>query len=79
MLIHSDVWGPAPVSVSSSIRWFVIFVDDCTRMTWLYLMKSKNEVARIFCSFHTMIKTQFSTKLQILGSDNGGEYDNKEL
>jgi hypothetical protein len=26
-----------------------------------------------------MIKTQFSTKLQILCSDNGGEYDNKEL
>jgi hypothetical protein len=63
MLIHSDVWGPAPISVSSGIRWFVIFVDDYTRMTWLYLMKSKNEVARIFRSFHTMFKTQFSAKL----------------
>ena len=79
MLIHSDICGPAPVSVSSGIRWFVIFVDDCTHMTSLYLMKSKNEVARIFCSFHTMIKTQFSAKLQILRSNNGGEYDNKEL
>jgi hypothetical protein len=32
-LIHSDVWGPAPVSTASGIRWFVIFIDDCTRMT----------------------------------------------
>ena len=28
-LIHSDVWGPSPISTSSGIRWFVTFVDDC--------------------------------------------------
>ncbi|KAF5478513.1 hypothetical protein F2P56_005065 [Juglans regia] len=78
-LIHSDVWGPAPILVSSGVRWFVIFVDDCTRMTWLYVMKNKNEVFGIFRSFQNMIKTQFSAKLQILRSDNGSEYDNNEL
>lgn len=30
-LIHSDVWGPAPVTSSSGYRWFVTFIDDCTR------------------------------------------------
>ena len=44
LLIHSDVWGPAPNSDGSDIKWFVTFIDDCTRMTWLYLMKHKNEV-----------------------------------
>lgn len=48
MLIHYDVWGPTPILVSSGIRWFVIFVDDCSRMTWLYLMKNKSEVAEFF-------------------------------
>lgn len=48
-------------------------------MTWLYLMKIKNEVFGIFISFDNMIKTQFSTKLQILRSDNGGKCDNNEL
>ena len=42
-------------------------------------MKNKHEVFEIFRSFHSMIKTQFSTKLQILRSDNGGEYGNSEL
>lgn len=28
VLIHSDVWGPAPITSSSGIRWFVTFVDD---------------------------------------------------
>ncbi|BBH05733.1 P-loop containing nucleoside triphosphate hydrolases superfamily protein [Prunus dulcis] len=42
-LIHSDVWGPSPITASSGVRWFVTFIDDCTRMTWLYLLKNKNE------------------------------------
>ena len=75
-LIHSNVWGPSLVSIVSGVRWFVTFVDDCTRMTWLYLLKHKDEVFKVFQSFHAMIQTQFSTQLRILRSDNGGEYVN---
>jgi hypothetical protein len=32
-LVHTDVWGPSPISIISGVCWFVIFVDDCTRMT----------------------------------------------
>ncbi|XP_022889208.1 uncharacterized protein LOC111404668 [Olea europaea var. sylvestris] len=78
-LIHSDVWGPSPNSIGSKVSWFVIFVDDCTRMTWLYLMKHKNEVLQVFQSFHAMIRTQFSAKLRVIRSDNGGEYDNQRF
>lgn len=55
------------------------FTDDCTRTTWLYLMKNKSEVFGIFKTFHNMIQTQFYAKLQILRSDNGGKYDNDEF
>ena len=55
------------------------FIDDCTRMTWLYLLKHKDDVYSVFQSFHTMIQTQFSAKIQILRSDNGGEYVNKKF
>lgn len=78
-LIHSDVWGPSPISTISGFHWFVIFVDDYTRMTWLYLLKHKNEVLSIFQSFHTMVQTQFSSKIQVLHSDNGGEYANHQF
>ena len=76
-LIHSDVWGSSPVTTSLGYRWFVIFVDDCTRMTWLYQMKTKDEVFPIFQTFHTMIQTQFSTKIRVLRSENGGEFSNQ--
>lgn len=73
-LIHSDVWGPSNVITPYGNKWFIIFVDDCTRMTWLYLLKRKDEVFTVFKSFHVMIQTQYSTKIQTLRTDNGGEY-----
>ena len=45
-LIHSDVWGPVIDSISGA-KWFVTFIDDCTRVTWTYLMKNKSEVFQI--------------------------------
>ena len=45
-LIHSDIWGPSRVQTVSSARWFVTFIDDHTRMTWIYLLKKKAEVLR---------------------------------
>ncbi|KAJ7982145.1 Retrovirus-related Pol polyprotein from transposon TNT 1-94 [Quillaja saponaria] len=78
-LIHFDVWGPSPITTTSGIRWFVIFVDNRTGMTWLYLLKHKDKVFGVFRAFHAMIQNQFSAKLQILCSDNGGEYVNQEF
>jgi DTW domain-containing protein YfiP len=78
-LIHSDVWGHSPISTASGIRWLVIFIDDCTRMTWLYLLKHKNEVLSVFQSFQTMVQTQFSEKIQILRLDNSGEDVNHQF
>ena len=78
-LVHSDVWGPSPITTSSGIRWFVTFIDDCTQMTWLYLLKHKSDVFFAFKTFHTMVQTQFSTTIRILRSDNGGEYVNNDF
>ena len=27
-LVHSDIWGPAPVSTRGWAKYFVIFIDD---------------------------------------------------
>jgi hypothetical protein len=78
-IIHSDVWGPSRVTNRSNTKWFVSFIDDCTRVSWVYLLKEKSEVISIFQSFHQMILTQFNTRVQVLRSDNGGEYFKKEL
>ena len=79
-LIHSDVWGPAKVGGGGqNFRYFLLFIDDCTRMTWTYLLKNKSEVFTKFTSFCAMVKTQFKSDIQILISDNGGEFVNTSM
>ncbi|CAK9151194.1 unnamed protein product [Ilex paraguariensis] len=76
-LFHSDVWGPSKVTTMSGKRWFVIFIDDHTHLYWIYLMREKSEVKKLFKDFYNMIENQFQTKISILRSDNGMEYFNK--
>ncbi|CAL8084519.1 unnamed protein product [Prunus armeniaca] len=45
-LVHSDLWGPAALESHDGFKYFVIFVDDYSRATRLYLLKSKGEVLR---------------------------------
>ena len=79
MIVHSDVWGPAKIPTLNGSRWFVSFIDDHSRMTWVYLMKTKQEVCSLFIQFHTMVATQYKTPIQIFRTDNGGEFVNHEL
>ena len=66
MVIHSYVWGPYKVPTLSGSHWFITFIDDYTRMTWLYLMKTKDEVNLLFQNFHKMIETQYNAKVRVL-------------
>ena len=68
MVIHPDFWGPSKVLTLSGSHWFVTFIDDCTRMTWLCLMKTKDKVNLLFQKFHKMIETQYNAKVQVLRS-----------
>ena len=79
MIIHSDVWGPSKAATLGDAHWFVTFIDDCTCITWVCLMKSKSEVTSLFQQFYKMVQVQYKSQIQTLRSDNGGEYVNSEL
>ena len=78
-MIHSDIWGPSRIKNVTGTRWFVSFIDDHTRLTWVFLMKEKSETGQIFKIFKNMIQTQFQSKIQILKSDNARDYFNSIL
>ena len=73
-LIHSDVWGPSPISTSGGSRYFVIFVDDFSRYTSIYLFKNRYELYQIYRDFTKMIETRFSKPIKVFRSDNAQEY-----
>jgi transposase InsO family protein len=78
-LIHSDVCGPMPSSSISGYVYYVSFIDDYSRKTWVYLLKSKDEVFSKFKEFKALIENLSERKIKILRSDNGGEYTSKEF
>jgi hypothetical protein len=63
ILIHSDVWGPCLVTSVSGAKWFVIFIDCYTRMTWIYMLRHKSEVFQCFQDFHKLVANQFNARV----------------
>ncbi|CAL9012563.1 unnamed protein product [Prunus brigantina] len=71
--------GPTKITTPARARWFVTFIDDCTRMTRVPFSKTKGEVSSRFQQFYQMVETQFHAKIQVLRSDNDGEFLNHDL
>jgi hypothetical protein len=68
-----------PSSSISEYVYYVSFIDDYSRKTWLYFLKSKDEVFNKFKEFKALIENLYERKIKILNSDNGGEYTSKEF
>ena len=54
----------------------VSFIDDCTKVSWVYLFKSMNDVLHVISQFSKMIATQFNTQVKVFHFDNGHEFVN---
>ena len=78
-LVHSDLWGPAPVQSSAGFKYYVVFVDEFTKFTWVYLLKHKSDTFQVFSEFHAMVQTQFSLPIQVLRTDCGGEFTSNKF
>ena len=73
-LVHSDIWGPSRVCSTLGYFYFVIFIDDYSRCTWIFLMKNRSDVFSIFRNFSIEIHNQFGSSIKTLRTDNAKEY-----
>ena len=78
-LIHSNVWGPSWIPNYSGPKWFITFIDDCTQMCWVFLLKDKTTIRSVLITFCKMIQTQFGTTIKRLIIDNAKDYFNTHL
>ena len=78
-LIHSYVFGPIKVPLISKSIFFLSFIDDYSRMTWIYFLKSKTQVFSWFKEFKAFVENQTSKKIKCLRTDNGGEFFSTEF
>jgi len=72
-LVFSDVWGPAPTSVGRN-NYYVSFIDDYSKFTWIYFLRHKSEVFQCFRNFQNLVERQFGRKILAIQTDWVGEY-----
>jgi hypothetical protein len=78
-IIHSDLCGPMPVQYANGNKYLLTFIDDYTRMCWVYLLKEKSQVFATFKNFHLWITNETQLNIGTLRSENGGEYTFNEF
>lgn len=73
-LVHSNVCGPMSSESFKGYSYYVNFVDDYSRKTWIYFLNAKDEVFRKFQEFMALVENKMGKKTKVLRSDNGGDY-----
>lgn len=78
-LVHSDVCGPINPSSLGKSNYFVLFIDDFSRKTWVYFLKQKLEVFETFKKFKALVEKESGYSIKALRSDRGGEFTSKKF
>ena len=60
-------------------RYFITFIDDCTRYTYVYLLRTKDEAFDKFKIYKAESENQKDKKIKMVRSDRGGEYFSNEF
>ncbi len=73
-LVHTDLCGPMKTRSLGGTYYFLIFVDDCTRFTWVYFLRQNSHAFEYFKQFRNMIEKQARKFIRILRSNQGREF-----
>ena len=78
-LVHSDVCGKMSEKSLGGAEYFLTFTDDKSRYSWVYTLKTKDQVFDRFLEWKALVKKASGKKLKTLRTDNGGEYTSTQF
>jgi hypothetical protein len=67
------VWGPT-IRYVGGFSYYVSFLDDISKFTWVYLLKNKYDVEHVFYQFQKQVEVSLGKKILSVESDWGGEF-----
>jgi transposase InsO family protein len=73
-LVHSDLCEMNGILTKGGKRYFLTFIDDSTRLCYVYLLKTKDEAFNYFKTYKAEVENQLERKIKCLRFDRGGEY-----
>jgi hypothetical protein len=73
-LIHSDLHGPLPVPSPEGYHYWIMFLDDRTKLHAVHFLKRKSDTFDMLKTFKAYAENQVNAKIKALQDDKGGEY-----
>nr|GFA51215.1 putative ribonuclease H-like domain-containing protein [Tanacetum cinerariifolium] len=78
-ILHMDLFGPTSVRSINHKTYCLVITDGFNRFSWVYILKSKDEITPILKDFIRQAKNQFYHKVKTIRSDNRTEFKKKDL
>jgi hypothetical protein len=78
-IVHTDLVGPTTTKELKGEKYFMLLVDDYTRMIAVCFLKNKSEDFENFKIYKEMVENEMDSRIKCLRSDNGGEFTSKEF
>jgi hypothetical protein len=78
-IVHSDLVGPTTTKCLKGERYFMLLVDDYTRMTVVLFLKNTSEAFENFKIYKEMVENEMVSRIKCLRLDNVREFTSKEF
>jgi hypothetical protein len=73
-LVHSYVFGLVSVPSLGGSLYYVSFIHDFSRKTWIYLLRKKSNVFKKFKEFKSLVENKANKNIKVIRTDNCGEF-----
>jgi hypothetical protein len=71
--------GPCSLFSKGDHCYYVIFIDDFSRFTWIYFLETRAQVLTAYQAFATMVRTQYDSSIHVFCADSVREYLSRPL
>ena len=78
-LVHTDLCGPIGTESYSGDKYFILFVNDYSRMMTVMYLKEKSQAFQKFKWYLARVEKETKKKLKCLRSNRGGEFISHEF
>jgi transposase InsO family protein len=78
-LVHMDLCVPSRQEGTRKENYFILIIDDYSRLTWVSFLKEKAEAFEKFKIFKALTETQTGKRLKVVRSDWAGEFMSRDF
>ncbi|GJZ05725.1 retrovirus-related pol polyprotein from transposon TNT 1-94 [Tanacetum coccineum] len=78
-LIHMDLCGPIRVAIINGEKYILVVVDDYSRYTWVYFLRTKYEASDVIIDFINQVQRNLKAQILKIRTDNRTEFKNEKL